>query len=157
MGYLSDVKIALTKKGWDYVKKHAREIYENKLRAFDDVVSEDGDHISVKKNGITYCYHKEETLIKLAKVYEAREFDDWVIVGWDCVKWLGYNFEDQQSIHQAIEESGEPAREIAIGEDNQTEEYDWNGYYDNDDHPTLEATCMFDYDGTQWEEKNEQD
>lgn len=151
MGYYSDVRIVMTKKAWDYVKEHAPAIYANKLGEM-EISREDDEHIVVKKGGINVQYGKNSVTNLLSKpsvYYEyTKPWDSYVLVGWDCVKWLGYNFDDKQSIEKAIADSGEPARMVCIGEDNMTEEYEWGDYYDGvngQEAPMLEACAQFDY------------
>lgn len=151
MGYYSDVRIVTTKKGWEYVREHAPKLYEDKLRSM-TIHREDDEHIVVKKGGINVQYGKNSVadLIEKPSVYYeyCEPQDGYVLVGWDCVKWLGYSFDDKNSILQALEDSGEPGRMVQIGEDNMTEEYEWGDYYDGVDGkeaPMLEASACFDY------------
>lgn len=151
MGYYSNVRIVMTKKAWDYVKEHAPEIYAKKLSEM-EISREDDEHIVVKKGGVNLQYGKNSVTNLLSKPNVYYEYKDayagYVLVGWDYLKWLGYSFDDKQSIEKAIADSGEPARMVCIGEDSMTEEYEWGDYYgglDGKEAPTLEAYAQFDY------------
>lgn len=159
MGYYSDVRIVTTKKAWDYVKEHAPKMYHDKLVAM-DISREDDEHIVVKKDGINIQYGKNSVtnLIEKPNVYYEYKgaYKGYVLVGWDCVKWLGYSFDDKNTILDALEESGGPARMVCIGEDNMTEEAEIGDYYGEiadgaTDVPMLEATAQFDYGDTEIE------
>lgn len=157
MGYYSDVRIVTTKEAWDYVKKHAPKMYEDKLKAM-EISREDDEHIVVKKNNINIQYGKDSVVNLLNKPNVYYEYDGpyegYVLIGWDCVKWLGYSFDDKNTILDALEESGGPARMVCIGEDNMTEEAEIGDYYGEIadgaiDVPMLEATAQFDYGDTE--------
>lgn len=155
MGYYSDVRIVMTKKAWDYVKEHAPKLYEDKLRSL-EIEKEDDDTITSKTSGGFLAVHSKNAVNNLLEkptlFWEGKDhYTGYVMVGWDCIKWIGYSFDDKWAITKAIEDSGEPARGVYIGEDSMVEEQEWGDYYGDvpegciDDPPMLEAHSCFDY------------
>ena len=154
MGYYSDVRIVMTKKAWDYVKEHAPKLYEDKLRKL-EIEKEDDDTITSKTSGGFLAVHSKNAVKNLLErptlFWEGKDnYTGYVMIGWDYVKWLGYGFDDKWAIEKALEDSGEPARGVYIGEDNMTEEQEWGDYYGDIpegciDPPMLEAHSCFDY------------
>lgn len=160
MGYTSDVRIVMTKKCWDYVKENAPKIYASKLSKY-KTIKEDDETLTTERNGIHIAYYKNSVkeMLEHPEIFKVgvKSYAGYVMIGWDCIKWLGYNFDDANSITQAIEDSGEPARMVLIGEDNMTDEQEWGDYYEDArggyDAPLLEATSQFDYGDDEWEDK----
>lgn len=154
MGYYSDVRIVMTKKAWDYVKEHAPKLYEDKLRSL-EIEKEDDNTITYKSSGgfLALCNKNavKNLLEKPTLFWEGKDrYAGYVMIGWDWIKWMGYGFNDKWAITKSLEDSGEPARGVYIGEDNMTEEQEWGDYYGDIrgeciDPPTLEASSCFDY------------
>lgn len=142
MGYYSDVRIATTKKGWEIlneiVEHHYDDILREELKGL-EVDSEDDKTITVRNKGGWLECHTKKFCLKLEKLAERTVNEkDYVLFGWDYIKWIGYNFPDQRALRRAMEKSGEPFHIVAVGEDGQgdedyindaDEDYDMPGLY----------------------------
>lgn len=148
MGYYSDVRICTTPKGLEKIKELAPKYYDELLRKDGKVVEENDDTITISENGISTVYTKDLWRLNSLKTYAVSRDDNYVMVGWDGIKWMGYNYKDIKAFEKAFENCGEPVRYVAIGEDNATDEGQWGD--ESYDMPYLEVSCCFDYDG-EWD------
>lgn len=160
MGYYSDVTLVTTKKGWEYCKAHARDIYAKKLRETEEVVDEDDNFVTTVNDMGIKCLHSKKAVDNLLdhpqRYMESDGYErQWVLVEWYSIKWLGYNFKDQQAIMDALSDSGEPVKEICIGEDGATDENTYNDFYGRDDYPEVEVVSQVEFDEGRWEDKGD--
>lgn len=141
MGYYSDVRIGTTKKGFEIIKQtiehHYADMLKEEINGL-EVESEDKNNITVKsKRGIFECYTKKFCL-KLDKLAERTvNGKDYVMFGWDYIKWIGYNFVDQRALRRAMVKSGEPFHIVAVGEDGASDEDYINDADEDYDMPGL--------------------
>lgn len=158
MGYYSDVALVTTKKGWEYCKKHAGKIYAAKLRKLGEFVEEDDNFVTTVNDMGIKCLHSKDAVNNLIshpqRYMESDGYErQWVIIEWYGIKWMGYRFKDQEAIMDALDQSGEPFKELCIGEDGASEDNSYNGFYELDDYPEVEIVSQIEFDEERWEDK----
>ena len=148
MGYTSEVRFMTTEKGFEKIKELATKKYNellgNELKEGekDEKWSRDGD-VCIKKNGLGTIYRE-----KLPLDYEVlnKEVEGFVMFGWNCVKWLGYDHLERKAYNYACENCGEYVRCVMVGEDGAIEEEEWNSEKDDGSMPYVCAYTRIDDD-----------
>lgn len=153
MGYTSQVRFMTTTKGFEKIKKLAKERYADLLKKemeqgeIDEKWTKDGE-VCVRKSvdgGYSYgsIYYKE--LPTDYEICEKTSDGKYVMFGFDWVKWLGYDHLERKATEYACDKCGEFVRCLLVGEDGATEESEWNDEKDDGGMPYVSAyTCIDD-------------
>lgn len=127
MGYYSQVRYMTTKEGYEKIKelapKRYKELLDEKAKEGDSIEQRDNGEVVIKEHGINCVYLKE-----ISSDYEiVKETADgnFVMFGYDWVKWMGYDHLEHQATDWAAEQCGEPVRLLMVGENGAEEENRW--------------------------------
>lgn len=154
MGYTSQVRFMTTTKGFEKIKKLAKQKYQELLEEAmkqgeveTNNLNENEVCVRVKvDDGYSYgqIYYKE-----LPTDYEFRRKTadgNYIMFGMDWVKWLGYDHLERKATEWACDKCGEFVRCLMVGEDGATEEMEWNDELDDGGMPYVCAYTRIDDD-----------
>lgn len=142
MGYYSQVGVTTTKKGWEKIQELAPKFYAEAIEEYKKKGATDskfGDGYIELGNRL---YYKEFDL----KPQKVTEKDGNVLLTWDYIKWIGYDFEDKKAYQKAFEECGEFVRECAVGEDGMEEMHEYNDDKEPENFPYVGTYSGIDLD-----------